>query len=305
MDHLTFLKKLPKTETHLHLEAALPYSFLQELDAEAFAALPASWDKNYRYESFDEFSQQVLLYAGTWFTSIERYRQAARATFAGLIEQNVRYLEVSVTSGILEYYKLDPRAVLAAVREEVPEELEVRLFMGIHHTGYTEAMGPLLDDSVTWPELDGYDLQGKEDVPVGDWAPGLWQRAREHGKFTKAHAGELCGPKFIRWVLDEMGVQRLEHGVRAIEDQALVRRLSEENIVDKVHPQIPTAPEIRHAGPLFHRGEHRVGRLSDQQSETSGRSEFVRTPGDRSERGRGPLHLEHRRSGRLRQYSDR
>lgn len=236
MDHLTFLKKLPKTETHLHLEAALPYSFLQELDAEAFAALPASWDKNYRYESFDEFSKQVLLYAGTWFTSIERYRQAARATFAGLIEQNVRYLEVSVTSGILEYYKLDPRAVLAAVREEVPEELEVRLFMGIHHTGYTEAMGPLLDDSVSWPELDGYDLQGKEDVPVGDWAPGLWQRAREHGKFTKAHAGELCGPKFIRWVLDEMGVQRLEHGVRAIEDQALVRRLSEENIVLDVCP---------------------------------------------------------------------
>ena len=42
---------------------------------------------------------------------------------------------------------------------------------------------------------------------------------------SAAHAGEFMGPDFIRRVLDELQPQRIEHGVRAIEDPALVREL--------------------------------------------------------------------------------
>jgi adenosine deaminase len=97
-------------------------------------------------------------------------------------------------------------------------------------------MAPILKDALAWPELDGIDLHGVEPSPLGDWAIGYWQRARDAGKFTKAHAGEFCGPDFIRHVVEKLGAQRIEHGVRAIEDPALLELLRERAIALDVCP---------------------------------------------------------------------
>lgn len=225
-----FIQALPKTETHLHLEATLPWSFLQQLDPEAFATPPASWADDFRFDSFAQFEHELLDNAMAWFNSPERYQQVARETFAGLRVQNVRYVETSIASGMAQAMNLDLREVLAAIREVIPEGLEVRLFLGIHHSGYEGWIRPALDACVKWDELDGLDLHGLEDAPVGDWAPNLWRRAREHGKYAKAHAGEFCGPEFVRWAIDVLGAQRIQHGVRAVEDPELVRVLAQRGI---------------------------------------------------------------------------
>jgi adenosine deaminase len=68
------------------------------------------------------------------------------------------------------------------------------------------------------------------------WTRDLWGRARSAGKATKAHAGEFGGPESVRQVLDELGVRRIEHGVRAIEDPALLVRLRDEGIALDVCP---------------------------------------------------------------------
>jgi adenosine deaminase len=62
------------------------------------------------------------------------------------------------------------------------------------------------------------------------WTGEMWQRMREAGKFTNAHAGEFMGPEFIRQALDELKITRIEHGVRAGEDPRLVERLVREKI---------------------------------------------------------------------------
>lgn len=60
--------------------------------------------------------------------------------------------------------------------------------------------------------------------------------AREAGLGLTAHAGELAGPQSVRDALDHFGVRRIGHGVRAIEDPALVERLVEEDIVLELCP---------------------------------------------------------------------
>ncbi len=225
-----FIQALPKTETHLHLEATLPWPFLQELDPAAFEDPPASWADEFRYDSFAQFEQDLIHYAVAWFRSPERYQQVARETFAGLLAQNVRYVETSIASGLSQAMNLNPREILAAIREVVPEGLEVRLFLGIHHLGYEGWIRPILDACVKWDELDGIDLHGPEEDPLGDWAPHLWRRAREHGKYAKAHAGEFCGPEFVRFAIDVLGAERIQHGVRSIEDPELVRALADRGI---------------------------------------------------------------------------
>jgi adenosine deaminase len=59
---------------------------------------------------------------------------------------------------------------------------------------------------------------------------GGWEKARDAGKFTKAHAGEFMGADFVRYVVEAIGVQRIERGIRSIEDQVVLDLLRERGI---------------------------------------------------------------------------
>ncbi|MEI2653273.1 MAG: adenosine deaminase [Microthrixaceae bacterium] len=59
---------------------------------------------------------------------------------------------------------------------------------------------------------------------------------RDAGLLSTPHAGELCGPESVRGALDALGADRLQHGVRAVEDPALLARLAEEQVCCDVCP---------------------------------------------------------------------
>lgn len=221
-----FLKRLPKTETHLHIEGALPWEMLNALDPVRFPSPPVSWEDDYRFPTFTQFEEELLEMAFAWYTSPERYHEAARAIFQRLRDvENVRYIETSFASGLIEFLGLDGKAVAEAIKQAAPAGLPVRVFMGIHHDGYTERSRAFIEDSLNWESLDGLDLHGTETVPLEPWTADLWRRAREAGKETKAHAGEFAGPEFVRQVVEELGVTRIQHGVRAVESPGLVEEL--------------------------------------------------------------------------------
>lgn len=225
-----YIRALPKTETHLHLEGALPWELLCQTLPEKYSTPPASWARDFRFRDFAHFEGELLSYACDFFTSAERYHACAKAVFADRLARNVRYMECSFASGCVEFLNLDGKEVLAAIREAVPEGLQVRVFMGIHHSGYSEKMAPVIEEALVWEDLAGIDMHGPEDEPLGDWAVGLWARAREAGKFTKAHAGEFLGADFVDFAIESLGAQRIEHGHRAIENDAVVSKLRDRGI---------------------------------------------------------------------------
>ena len=233
----TFLRRLPKTETHLHLEGALPWDLLNTLDPGRFPSPPESWQDHYKFRSFADFERALLEMAFAWFTSPERYHEAALRIFSRLHkDENVQYIETSFASGIIEFLDLDGKAVAEAIKAAAPPGVPVRVFMGIHHDGYTERSRGFIEDCLGWDSLDGLDLHGTETVPLEAWTADLWRRAREAGKQTKAHAGEFAGPEFVRQVVEELGVKRIEHGVRAVESPRLVQELREMGAVLDVCP---------------------------------------------------------------------
>lgn len=219
-----FVQSLPKTETHLHLEGALPLELLQRVRPE-FTKPPASWAPDYKFTDFAHFERELLDMAFSWFTSPEHYHEAAKLIFAKHVAQNVKYVETSFASGVIEFGGLNGREVLSAIRAAIPTGLEVRVFLGIHHNGAGPKMMPVLEDALTWPDLAGVDLHGVEGLPVEPWTAPYWAAARRAGKYTKAHAGEFMGADFVRRVLEELQPQRIEHGVRAIEDPAVVAEI--------------------------------------------------------------------------------
>lgn len=231
-----FINALPKTETHLHMEGALPWRLLQELDGIKYAATPPSWEGHFKFRDFAHFDEQLLGHALAWYVSPERYHEAAKEVFKELQEQNVRYVETSFASGVIEFLGVDGKGILDGLLAAVPEGMEARIFMGIHHGGMNEKMLPVIEEALTWDGLAGIDLHGTETLPVDEAAPRLWREAREAGKFTKAHAGEFCGADFVKYVIEELGAQRIEHGVRAVEDPAVLALIRERDLTLDVCP---------------------------------------------------------------------
>lgn len=224
-----FVDALPKTETHLHLEGALPFELLQQVRPE-FAQPPASWAWDFKFRSFAHFEEELLDMAFSWFTTPENYHEAAKRIFARHLAQNVRYVETSFASGVIEFGGLNGREVLDAIRSAVPAELEVRIFLGIHHNGAGPKMLPVLEEALTWDGLAGIDLHGTEDFPIEPWTAPYWAAARKAGKFTKAHAGEFLGADFVGRILDTLQPQRIQHGVRSVEDPAVVKELIQRGV---------------------------------------------------------------------------
>jgi len=231
----SFIQSLPKTETHVHFDGTLPLELLQKVRPE-FKQPPASWAHNFKFRDFAHFEKELLDMAFSWFNSVERYHEAAKVVFARYQAQNIKYIETSIASGCLDFLDLDGREVIAAIRSAVPAGMEVRVFLGIHHNGCTPKMKPVLADALTWPELAGIDLHGTESFPLEPWTGEYWAAARKAGKFTKAHAGELMGADFVRQVLDELQPQRIEHGIRAIEDPGVLAEIKRRGIALDVCP---------------------------------------------------------------------
>ena len=157
-----------------------------------------------------------------WFTTPERYYEAAQVIFAGHLAQNVRYVETSFHAGMIEFLGIPGPEILDAIRSAAPAELEVRVFMGMARNSYNETLAPVLEDCVNWDGLAGIDLHGVEYLPLEEWTPKLWAKARDTGLVTKAHAGEFGPAAHVREAIEVLGTRRIQHGIRAIEDTSVV-----------------------------------------------------------------------------------
>ncbi len=231
-----FIQALPKTETHLHVEGALPYELLVQLDPSRWRPDPEFRARAYRYASFPEFERILLEHALPWFTSADRYHEAARLIFAKHAAQNVRYVETSFHLPVTRFIGVPGPEIIAAIRSAAPAGLEVRVFAGMLRTDFAGELRPVIDRLHEWEELAGVDLHGHETQATPPDAAAVWARLRAAGKVTKCHAGEFDGPGRVREAIETLGVRRIQHGVRAIEDPAVVRLAAERGVSFDVCP---------------------------------------------------------------------
>ena len=231
-----FIQALPKTETHLHLEGALPYELLTTWDPEQWPPDPVFRSRSYRYSTFPDFERILLDHALPWFTTAERYHEAARAIFARHVAQNVRYVETSFHLPVTELIKVPGEEIIAAIRSAAPAGVEVRVFAGMLRTDFDGSLRPTIDALHTWEALSGVDLHGFEQLPTHPDTAAVWARLRAAGKVTKCHAGEFDGAARVREAIEVLGVRRIQHGVRAIEDPAVVKLAADEGVTFDMCP---------------------------------------------------------------------
>lgn len=231
-----FIRALPKTETHLHIEGALPYELLHARDPRRWPARPAFRERGYRYATFPDFEKQLLDNALPWFTGAERYHEAARVMFARHVAQNVKYVETSFHLPVTQFIKVPGPEIVAAIRSAAPAGLEVRVFAGMLRSDLDGPLRATIDGLGEWTGLAGVDLHGFEQMPTAPDTAAVWARLRASGKITKCHAGEFDGAARVREAVETLGVTRVQHGVRAVEDPAVLALCAARGVTFDVCP---------------------------------------------------------------------
>jgi adenosine deaminase len=250
------LLALPKVQLHCHLEGTVR--------AETFRALARKYgvelgerageDRTYAFKTFGEF---LLLFAKVTETlrAPEDFAQVARDYVVDAAAQGVVYAEVFISPSVWTFFhpELDVQATVEAIRAALDEAglplgIAVALIADLTRNFGAERAEAVARAAVALRPLGviGVGLGGDE----ARFPPELYERAfaiaREGGLHGVAHAGEAAGPQSVRAAVETLRAERIGHGVRAIEDPAVVALLAQRRIPLEV---CPTSNRLTGAAP--------------------------------------------------------
>jgi adenosine deaminase len=233
----SWYERVPKVELHLHLEGAIPYDVLWELvkkyGGDTEVPDQAALLRKFAYKDFPHFIE-------TWKWMIRFLREYEDFTFFAeavardLAGQNIRYAEAFYSPPDFVRRGLNPQRLTEAIRSglsRVPE-IEIALIADVvRDYGPEKASETLAQiNEVRGSGVIGIGMGGSEHAFPPEPFRQVYAEARRLGFHTTAHAGEAAGPESIRGAMRALQVERIGHGVRAVEDEELLDSLAKTQI---------------------------------------------------------------------------
>jgi aminodeoxyfutalosine deaminase len=233
---------LPKAELHLHLEGSIhPATVVALTRRHGVAVNEQEVRRRYAYQSFLEF-----LEAFKWVTSFLRepqdYALITRSLAERLLAQRVVYAEVTISVGVMLLRKQSPErnfeAIFAAAEPFQKRGLRMNwVFDAVRQFGpeaamrVVEAARQCASKSIVAFGVGGDELS----VPTEELRL-VYDQAAALGLHRLIHAGEIGGPEKIREAVELLGVERIGHGIAAINDPALMDLLADRRIPLEICP---------------------------------------------------------------------
>jgi aminodeoxyfutalosine deaminase len=234
----------PKIELHVHLEGTVQPATLLEIARRNDYPLPAETVEGlaalYAFRDFPHFIEVWLLTTGA-LQRADDFRRVVVDYAAEAARHGAVYLEAIFAPGLRR--GIDCDEMFTGYCDGAQEALELH---GVHvrltpdiPRGYTDE-----EAETTVRYAVAYRDRGVVGIGLGgleaEYPPELYERAftvaREGGLASVPHAGEVAGPASIWGALEALGADRLRHGIRAVDDPALVRELADRQIVLDVCP---------------------------------------------------------------------
>ena len=245
MDLEQYLRALPKTELHLHIEGTLEPELMFALAARNRVALPwRSVEETRAAYAFDDLQSFLdLYYAGAAALLHEQdFFDLAMAYFVRAHADGVVHAELffdpqtHTARGVAFTTVLD--GLERACREaHARYGISSRLILCfLRHLSEEDGFATLEQALPHLARIHGVGLDSSERGHPPSKFVRLFARCRELGLHCVAHAGEEGPPAYIVEALDLLKVERIDHGVRAAEDPALLERLAREQVPLTVCP---------------------------------------------------------------------
>ena len=236
---------LPKVELHLHHEGAAPPQFIRGLAREKNVDISKVFRKDGSYD-FQGFLHFLSVYeaATSVLKTPDDYARLTTAILEESAKNGVVYTESFISpdfcgGGDVEAW----RDYLPAIREAADAaERDMGITLRgvvtcVRHFGPEQAKASALCAAETAGDwIVGFGMGGDENKGKQSDFAYSYDMAREAGLKLTTHAGEWRGPAEVREAVEALGVIRIGHGVRAIEDPALCEMLAERDVVLEVCP---------------------------------------------------------------------
>jgi adenosine deaminase len=242
---LSLLRAAPKTELHLHIEGTLEPELIFELARRNRIALPypsvEALRAAYAFTNLQSFLDVYYAGASVLITE-DDFDAMASAYFARAARDNVVHCEIFFDPQTHTARGIDIGVVIrgldrAARRAEAELGLSVRLILCfLRHLSEDDALATLEAALPYRDKFIGVGLDSSEMGHPPEKFERVFARARALGLRLVAHAGEEGPPAYIRAALDVLHVERIDHGVRCVEDPELVARLAREGVPLTVCP---------------------------------------------------------------------
>ena len=225
---MSLYHELPKAELHLHLEGSVTPDTMRELAPEASTE---EIRERFHFSSFAGFLE-CFKWVVERLRSADDYALVARRLLEALARQNVSYAEITLSAGVVLWKQQDFIPIYDAVQQEAqrsPVDVQWNLD-AVRHFGPGHAM-QVAELAARWvgQGVVSFGIGGDEQRGPAGWFGEVYGFARDHGLRLTAHAGETGGPESV-WDALRLGAERIGHGIRAVEDAALLRHLSAQDI---------------------------------------------------------------------------
>ena len=237
-------RKIPKAELHIHIEAVISQESIKSLyrkkNGREFAQ--DEIDALFDYSDLNGFIQ-AFLKVQDLFTSIEDFDLVFSDLKNYIVSNGISYCEAFFAPSAFLKKGMDFAEIMANFQKNIKiiqEEtgVSVKILIDVSRTfGLENAeknLDLLLENKI--PEVIGIGLGGAESKgPAKDFGP-VFERARRHGLFVVAHAGEDVGPESIWDAICILHAQRIGHGISAVQDEKLMEELNAKQIPLEVCP---------------------------------------------------------------------
>jgi adenosine deaminase len=240
-----FIKNIPKAELHLHIEGSFEPELMFEIAKRNEVELPFKSVEEvkaaYNFHNLQSFLD--IYYAGASVLLKEQdFFDMTYAYLKKCQEDNVRHTEIFfdpqthtdrgvsfdvVINGI--------KSALEAGKKDFGISYQI-IMCFLRHLSEEEAMKTLEQALPYKKDIIGVGLDSSEVGHPPNKFKNVFDKAREEGFLTVAHAGEEGPTEYIWEALDLLKVKRIDHGVRSIEDDQLMKRIIEEKIPLTVCP---------------------------------------------------------------------
>jgi adenosine deaminase len=243
---------MPKIDLHRHLEGSLRLETLLALALEYHIDLPASDAESLRpfvqiVPGEPRNSQQFLSKFRVLRQFYRSERMIKRVTYEVITDaaaDNVKYMELRFTPQALNnLMQCDYQTVVEWVCQAAEDavdglDMQVRLILSMNRHESVEIGEQVLQAAKDYAHrgVVGLDLAGQEigysNLPFRD----VFLDAKNAGLGVTIHAGEWSGAESVRDAVETLDADRIGHGIRAIEDQALTALLRERGTVLEICP---------------------------------------------------------------------
>jgi adenosine deaminase len=234
-----FIRGLPKAELHIHVEGSLEPEMLFEMARRNGVPIGRGSVEELRdsYRFTDLRSFLEIYYEGASVLRTERdFHDLTRAYLERAQQQNVRHTEIFFDPQTHTDRGVPFETVFSGIEralEEGRRELAVSsglILCFLRHLDEAAAMETLEQALPFKDRLLGVGLDSSEVGHPPEKFARVFARARAEGLRVVAHAGEEGPPEYVWQALDLLGAERIDHGVRSIEDPRLMDRLAREQI---------------------------------------------------------------------------